>query len=149
MVTLLMACGFMGLWGRSHFSKHSIDLPCGKGVTYHAKLTPSGIETSKTQQFELEDNQQFRLVENRIVIVAIENEVVIEDAHIETPVLPSDTECTKIIGAATIICESEPMVLSHWCFITPFTLISAFLLLSKLRPSTPKKTPEPIAPKLD
>ena len=36
----------------------------------------------------------------------------------------------------------------HWVAI-PLTLLSAFLLLYKPRPSTPMKTDEPIAPKLD
>ena len=44
--------------------------------------------------------------------------------------------------------ETNLIAFPHWFVITPLTLISAFLLLSKPRKSTSKKTAEPIPEKV-
>ena len=58
------------------------------------------------------------------------------------------------VGQASHTTQSDEHDVSHlmfpyWSIVILLTALSAFLLLSKPRPSTQKKTPEPIAPKVD
>jgi hypothetical protein len=58
-----------------------------------------------------------------------------------------DIEIRQNSGGMTML-AGNGIGVPYWIITIPLTILSAFLLLSKPRPSTPKKTPEPISEKM-
>jgi len=148
-VTLVMASVFLAAWGRSHVSADKLTVALGGGIQYLVKLSPSSISLRRIGEVTHGPYQSVRVSKSGWSV--IDNPVTVVDHQEDSS---NTTEAKEdatgewvipIVSPVSITTEYDPFEVPYWYLITPLTLLSAFLLLTKSRHLTQAKIPEPLA----
>ena len=125
LLTLLLACVFMGGWVRAETVSDVVRFDFGR--RQHRAFT----------------------IRNRIHWASYESQCKYWDCPIAWATTdPFDFSIFFTLSEITPVKEYRAWELPYLTAILPLTLLSFFLLLTKPRPSNPKKTVEPISEKL-
>jgi H+/Cl- antiporter ClcA len=127
--TLLLALAFMGIWGRSKIATQHIALFNGIG-TQDSMSSWNGTFVWRRYRFD-ESRPRGFFADQPLDINWRWYGIGVSD-------LQNNDGSSETVW-----------YIPYWFFITPLTLISAFLLHFKPRQSALRKTPEPIPEKLD
>jgi hypothetical protein len=144
--TLILACVFMAGWVRSQFTFDDLDIAFGDpfvDMAYTVRSTCNGIEFMRVSGLPpagewsglsnlaaLDENRNTKYVSPR-------------PAQQET-VRRWDWAGFHFVDRRRMNWRHDEYMIPYWSIVIPLTLISAFLLLTKPRKLTQKKTTEPI-----
>ncbi len=149
-VTLLMALTVLAAWGRSQISADTFSIPLAGGIQYQASLRQTDFCLIKTRTVELKTNEFVTYLDGDF-FVSIHREPIDEKQSQETVESQPDgnvgEHVMSITGPTSVLIDCGQTVIPYWYLMTPLTLISAVLLLTKSRVTAPRQSVEPIKEK--
>jgi hypothetical protein len=138
--TLLMACLFVGGLIRSHSVRDTVSFWAGRQTPVLLISTSQFILWGKVFLDPGTGSTFAHWTTDAVPQPNVVSEISVDDS--------SQLRWFKIVAIKSSTHSHPFWVISYWSIVIPLTLLSVFLLLTKPRKSTPKKTDEPIPEKV-